>query len=429
MAKLAVLAVLLYSASALVLEEDIHPLREVGPDEFHRLALIEAKPRNLKVQPKTQGQNQEEKKMETEKAKRQAKNKAQREQESVLVDSLKVAQQKEEELIVASHKERSLKVSVGPINNKKEPTKQWPWDALQQKTQEEAEQKAAPTVSFKANKTLACTNGNKEILSIYISQMGGGQSTRSFLNRERCMRAQLDQHCMPYESFAATLVEPCDTGDWTCANKRVLNDHANCLTKSVDWEAMQNYAKESGKTMWDLLGSWCSHVKLLKEVSNRMQLDEKFANDYPAPLVLQDHVILDKEWTEEIAKDWVNNYDGQWDLVQLDAKGKGLKRDLLRDFRGKPVYKPSWKGQYTGFHAVLLNTKSVPTLLEKMQSLNVVPVEWLTKSMNDQPQGLSVLSWDAGISTTATEGTFLLKETWMPNVPACADARKHKTEY
>jgi len=429
MAKLAVLAVLLYSASALVLDEDINAevdkmkddfvleetLQEVSPEAFHA-ALLEGKPRALKEVPKTQSELKEEKKKLAEKEKRQAKMKLQKEQEAVLVDSLKEAQKKEEEEIVA---EANLRVSQA----KTEPKSQWPW-------QLKVETPKAPTMSLlKEGKSLACTDGNKEILSFYVSQMGGGQSTRQFLNRERCMRAQLDQHCMPYESFAATLVEPCDTGDWTCANKRVLNDHAGCLTKSVDWEAVQNYAKESGKTMWDLLGSWCSHVKLLKEVSSRMQLDEKFANEYPALLVLEDHVILDKEWAEEVTKDWVHNYQGQWDMVQLDTQGKGLKRDLVGDFRGKPVYTPSWKGQYSGFHAVLLNTKSVPTLLEKMQSLNVVPVEWLSKSMNDQPQGLKVLSWESGISTTASEGSKLLKETWMPNVPACKDARSRKTEY
>eukprot|EP00746_Dinoflagellata_sp_MGD_P156018 gnl/MRDRNA2_/MRDRNA2_85656_c0_seq1.p1 gnl/MRDRNA2_/MRDRNA2_85656_c0~~gnl/MRDRNA2_/MRDRNA2_85656_c0_seq1.p1 ORF type:complete len:261 (+),score=54.34 gnl/MRDRNA2_/MRDRNA2_85656_c0_seq1:561-1343(+) len=260
--------------------------------------------------------------------------------------------------------------------------------------------------------------------------MSGGVSSRQVLNRERCMRAQLDQHCMPYESFPSTVIEPCDAGNWECANKRVLTDHANCLTKSVDWEAVQNYAKDSGKTTWEILGSWCSKVKLLKEITNRMQLDEKFANDYPAILMLEDHAILDREWAEEVTKDWVQNYDGQWDLVQLDTYGgPGLKRDKVGEFRQKAIFKPSWKGKYDGFHAVMINTKSVPTLLERMQSLNVVPVEWLPKSLNGSPQGMEVLSWEAGISTVSWEGSRTLKEKWMPNVPACESARTRKTQY
>jgi hypothetical protein len=290
--------------------------------------------------------------------------------------------------------------------------------------------KSATFSAIKEGKSLACTDGPKEVLTFYVSQMSGGVSSRQILNRERCMRAQLDQHCMPYESFPATVIEPCDAGDWTCANKRVLNDHANCLTKSVDWEAVQSYAKEYGKTMWEVLGSWCSKVKLLKEISNRMQLDEKFANDFPALLLLEDHAILDREWAEEVTKDWVQNYDGQWDLVQLDTYGgKGLGRDKVGEFRKKAIFKPSWKGKYDGFHAVMINTKSVPTLLERMQSLNVVPVEWLPKSLNASPQGLEVLSWDAGVSTVAWEGSITLKEKWMPNVPACESARTRKTQY
>merc|ERR1719235_2781383 len=151
---------------------------------------------------------------------------------------------------------------------------------------------------IKEGKTLACTENNKEILTFYVSSVAGGGSSRQVLNRERCMRAQLDQHCMPYESFPATTIEPCDAGDWTCANKRVLNDHATCLTKTVDWEAVQNQARDSLKTMWEVLGGWCSHVKLLQEINNRIKLDEQFTADYPAMLVLEDHVLLDQEWTE-----------------------------------------------------------------------------------------------------------------------------------
>jgi hypothetical protein len=406
----------------------------VSPEEFHTLALkqeMEAPPakRNLikkEEHKKTKGERLEEQKHQEEAEHRAELRKKQREEEMVVVDAIKESREKVEELIVKEATEKLAEQKVEAVADSK--NFHLPW---QKKTAAPPANKTTPTMSLiKAGKTLACTDDKKEILSFYISGMEGGVSTRQALNREKCMRAQLDQHCMPYESFPSTIVEPCDKGDWACANKRVLNDHATCLTKSVDWEAVQNYAKESGKTMWDVLGSWCSHVKLLKEVSKRMQLDEKFVSDYPALLVLEDHVILDREWTEEIAKDWVNNYDGKWDMVQLDVLGnKGLKRDKVGEFREKSIFRPSWKGQYNGFHAVLFNTKSVPTLLEKMQSLNVVPVEWLTKSMNDQAGALQVLNWDAGISTVAHEGSVALKQTWMPNVPACEKARTRKNEY
>jgi flagellar motor protein MotB len=431
MTKLAALALLFCSASALT--EDIHPLTEVSPEEFHAMALnqeTQAPPARKLIKKKeekklTQAERQEQKKHEKEAADRAEQRKKQREEEMVVVNDLIAKQAKEEEEIVKEATEKLVEQKEEAVEDSK--TFHFPWT----KKTVAPPKSTTPTFSLiKKGKALACTDGKKEVLSFYISSMAGGVSSRQALNRERCMRAQLDQHCMPYESFPATIVEPCDKGDWTCANKRVLNDHSSCLTKSVDWDAVQNYAKESGKTMWDVLGSWCSHVKLMKQITSRVQLDEKFADDYPAILVLEDHVILDKEWTEEIAKDFVNNYEGQWDMIQMDVLGaKGLKRDKVGEFREKPIYRPSWKGQYNGFHAVLYKTKSVPTILEKVQSLNVVPVEWLTKSMNDMRGGMEVLNWDAGISTTAWEGSRTLKESWMPNAAACEKARTHRMEY
>jgi len=433
MVQVAVLAALLCSAAALHLKEDTQPIREVSPEDFHRQmlkqALVESEgpKKGKKNQPQEEvkdwAQIKEDKKQQAIREKRQAKFKAQREQEMALVSEAANKNKHEEEDLIKEANERvaEAKKTAAEDANKVH----MPWEA-------KVEAPKPPTVSLiKTNKTFACADGNKEVLTLYVSQIAGGASTRTNINREKCMRSQLDQHCMPYESFPATIVEPCDDNDWACANKRVLNDHANCLTKSVDWDSVRNYAKDSGKTMWEVLGSWCSHVNLLKEVSRRILQDEKFVADYPALLMLEDHVILDKEWTEEVAKDWVHNYPGQWDMVQLDTYGggKGLNRDKVGEFRNKRVWRPSWKGQYAGFHAVLVNTKSVPTLLEKMQSLNVVPVEWLTKSMNDASAGLEVLSWEAGISTVSWEGSKALKQTWMPNVPACTEARKFKSQY
>jgi len=427
MVQVVLFAVLLCSAAAV--PEDSQPPREVSPEDMHRLLLKQSlmegpkkKKNQVQEQPKDWGQIKEEKKQEALREKRQAKMKLQREQEQVLVTESAEKQKREEEQLIQEANERVAAAKIAAVEDAKKV--HMPWE-------KQAEVPKAPTVSaIKANKTFACTDGNKEILTFYVSSIAGGASTRQNINREKCMRSQLDQHCMPYESFPATIVEPCDDNDWACANKRVLNDHASCLTKSVDWDSVRNFAKDSGKSMWEVLGAWCSHVNLLKEVSRRMLLDEKFVADYPAVLMLEDHAILDKEWTEEITKDWVHNYPGQWDLVQLDVwGGKGLNRDKVGEFRNKRVWRPSWKGQYAGFHAVLINTKSVPTLLEKMQSLNVVPVEWLTKSMNDVSAGLEVLAWESGISTVAADSSVALKQAWMPKVPACEAARKAKGQY
>merc|ERR1719265_1175242 len=170
----------------------------------------------------------------------------------------------------------------------------------------------------------------------------------------------------------------------------------------------------SDKDMMQVLGEWCSHIKMLKEVQRRVALDETFLKEYPALLMLEDHVFLDKEWTEEVTKDWATNYKKPWDLVQLDTYGGKAHTDKVGEFRGKAIYKPSWKANYGGFHAVLVKSASVNTLLEKMQSLNVVPIEWVAKSMNDDPKGLEILSWEAGISTVEWQASENTKEYFLP---------------
>lgn len=438
------LTLLVCCASAAVVEEEAHPLREVSPEEFHALAMKQETHDNqletpvVKPQAKSKGKKDKAKARNLITKPKENKNKQNKEALTKSEGGTKTWKEMTDEERGAAReerrkqKEREQRQAKFKAEREKEMAL---FDDINMKQlQEEAELQAngAAMSAIKANKTLACTENNKdsEILSFFLSPMAGGVSTKQAANRDKCMRSQLDQHCMPYESFPATSVEPCAEGDWSCANKRVLVDHANCMTKSVDWDAIQYYTKETGKSMWDVLGAWCSHVKLMKEISSRIQLDEKFVTDYPAVLVLQDHVILDKEWAEEVAKDWVKNYPENWDMVQIDPSGaKGPpKKDKVMDFRGKEVYRPSWKGQYSGFQAILMKTRSVPTLLEKMQGLNVMPIDWLTKGMNDMPS-MQIFSWDAGITTTAQKGLKAQKEIWMPNVPACSDARKFREKY
>jgi hypothetical protein len=268
----------------------------------------------------------------------------------------------------------------------------------------------------KANKTYACREKGSQVLAMYLSGLQIAP-TRHNQAKEKCMKSQLAQHCMPYERFDVTYIEPCDADDAACMQRRVINDHPGCLNRNVDWESVKNYALSADKHMMEVLSMWCSHIKVLKEVQRRAVADEQFAKDYPAILMLEDHVLLDKEWTEEVTKDWVTNYHktgNQWDMVLLDTHGGKAHTDKIGEFRGKAIYKPSWKANYGGFHAVLVRTAIVSTLLEKMQSLNVVPIEWLAKSINDDPKGLQILQWESGVSTVDWQSSSATKELFLP---------------
>jgi len=272
---------------------------------------------------------------------------------------------------------------------------------------------AAQGIVAKANKTYACTEKGSQILAMYLSPIKM-MPTKENQAKEKCMRAQMNQHCMPYEKFDATYIEPCSVTDFNCMQRRVVQDHPNCINKHVDWDSIQNYAQASQKGMMQVLGEWCSHIKLLKEIQRRVALDEEFLKAYPAVLMLDDTVMLDKEWTEEVTKDWVNNQKRAWDLVQLDSYGGKSNQDKIGEFRGKAIFRPSWKANYGGFHATLIKTASINQLLEKMQGLNVIPFEWVSKSMNDDPKGLEILTWEGGVSTVAWQASQPTKNFFLP---------------
>jgi len=474
------MASLICSTSALHITEEVEgPIQEVSPEEFHKIALRQrvddtqelakeepapqAKGKNKKGKGKNKNKNKNKDllknktKMPTltpeEKAAKKAawlnsrdqrnadnnqnRHKAEEEQiEKEMAEAAvaKLAELKEAALESAETEEGTAEKDAAKefqlkdlFKDKAKEAKREQAKKEKEKQEKEAQERAekekvekdlAMGQVAKANKTFACRESGSQVLVMYLSEFANLR-TKFNQEKDKCMTAQLNQHCLPYERFDATYVAPCAAGNMQCLQQRVMEDHRDCLNRNVDWEAIKSYAVNAGKDMMQVLGQWCSHVKALKEIQRRVALDEVFVNQYPAVMIMEDHVLLDKEWTEEVTKDWVNSYPGGWDLVQFDPYAGKAHADKIGEFRGKAIYRPSWKANYGGSHALLIKTAAVNTLLEKMQSLNVVPFEWIGKSMNDDPKGLEILSWEAGVSTVKWQATPQLLEYFMPRGNAC----------
>lgn len=406
MSRFAAVIFLICSASA-------EPVRDVSPEEFARLAMqtSESKPKTNLLQtsanPAVLAKN---KKAWTEAEKAEKKKEWLARKETRLADQNLHRHVTEEEQIVEDEKKEQEAKEAALASNSEE-------EAVGKKANLKVEVEETSSAELaKANKTYACREKGSQVLAMYLSGLQIAP-TRHNQAKEKCMKSQLAQHCMPYERFDVTYIEPCDADDAACMQRRVINDHPGCLNRNVDWESVKNYALSADRHMMEVLSMWCSHIKVLKEVQRRVVADEQFAKDYPAILMLEDHVLLDKEWTEEVTKDWVTNYHktgNQWDMVLLDTHGGKAHTDKVGEFRGKSIYKPSWKANYGGFHAVLVRTPVISTLLEKMQTLNVVPIEWLAKSINDDPKGLQILSWEAGVSTVEWQSSATTKDYFLP---------------
>lgn len=403
----------LFSVSALIREEVTGPIREVSPEEFHQLAmrqLSEGKPRNLqqkKVEeppkPKKQGTGAKFLTPEERQAKKQAWLKAKGQRQA---DNQQNRNKHQEELIIEQIQAENKAEEEAEKKAEEEGTKKM---SLKKKQKEEAISENLA----KVNKTYACTEKGKDVLVFYNSGMAIAPTAVNKF-REKCIRAQLNQHCMPYEKFDATYIEPCDSTDYQCFQRRIIEDHPTCLNRNVDWEAIKNYDLGSKQTISETLAGWCSQIKMLKEVQRRVALDDQFLAEYPAVLLIQDHAYLDKEWTEEVTRDWVYNYKGKWDIVQFDPRDGKADTDKITEFRGKKVWRPSWKSVYGGHQAILIKTSSINPILEKMQVMNVLPIEMVLKSMNDDAKGLEILSWESGVTTVPWKASKETKEYFLP---------------
>jgi len=305
-----------------------------------------------------------------------------------LLQRSKAVSQADEQMV---DKKKALLEELKPEKMQKMPEKTWDMKAQGWPFSD----KPDVNLAISNGKSWACQDKGSEILMMYVN-------SNSHSERKTCMESQLNQHCTPYERFPAVEMAHCPEGDWMCMNHRVFNEHSDCITKDVDWEAISTHGSKTTASKWqvamNVMGNWCSHYRLIKEIVTRSKKDPKFAEDYPAFMMLEDDVILDKEWTEEKLKDWVNNPPMDWDIVQIDPFGDLAPEDEVGNFRGKKIYKPSWKGNYYGFHAVMIKTATAEKILKKLDSFNVVPVDWIQKWINDDPQGLHSLAWDAGVT-------------------------------
>merc|ERR1719160_1094931 len=104
--------------------------------------------------------------------------------------------------------------------------------------------------------------------------------------RSRCMKAQLDNHCMPYENWPSVDIEQCSHGvdDWACLQDKLFTTYRDCVTQSIDVDAITTHGSSSSKSKSQVaaavFGNWCSHYKLLQEIVRRSDGDPNFVDDY-----------------------------------------------------------------------------------------------------------------------------------------------------
>merc|ERR1719161_2595251 len=125
--------------------------------------------------------------------------------------------------------------------------------------------------------------------------------------------------------------------------------------------------------------------------------EEKPKKDEKVYIVMEDDSVLRPNFAEKI-QDFIANYTGKWDMLQVDTFGNVDGRDKVGDFGGKPVYHPGMKGDYFGLHCILIKESSMAKINLKMGLMPAVPVDWFPKLLKEVPD-TKVLAWNPDIVT------------------------------
>eukprot|EP00746_Dinoflagellata_sp_MGD_P125583 gnl/MRDRNA2_/MRDRNA2_60354_c0_seq1.p1 gnl/MRDRNA2_/MRDRNA2_60354_c0~~gnl/MRDRNA2_/MRDRNA2_60354_c0_seq1.p1 ORF type:complete len:329 (-),score=94.97 gnl/MRDRNA2_/MRDRNA2_60354_c0_seq1:27-1013(-) len=242
--------------------------------------------------------------------------------------------------------------------------------------------------------------------------------------RSACMTRQLNEQGIENERFSAVVMKECPDFDFTCMNDVVFNHHKDCFKSGADLLHLTQHGS-SGKDAsmknraMAVLANWCSHKRLFQQISTntsskydvqtlgRNFFREKLLNKEPEKtaqaakksekvyIILEDDAILRPQFAEKV-QDFIQNYDGKWDMLQVDTFGGVDGRDKIGDFKGVPVYHPGMKGDYFGLHCMLIKESSMGKINLEMGLMPAVPVDWFPKLLKEVPD-TKVLVWNPDI--------------------------------
>jgi hypothetical protein len=242
--------------------------------------------------------------------------------------------------------------------------------------------------------------------------------------RAECMTRQLNEQGIENERYKAVVMKECPDFDFTCMNDVVFNHHKDCFKSGADLIHLTQHgssAKDASmkNRAMAVLANWCSHKRLFNEISKNtsstydvsalgksffrekiLKEDDKAAQAAKSDkvyIVLEDDAILRPEFAEKI-QDFIQNYDGKWDMLQVDTFGGVDGRDKVGEFKGVPVYHPGIKGDYFGLHCMLIKESSMAKINLEMSLMPAVPVDWFPKLLKEVPD-TKVLVWNPDIVT------------------------------
>merc|ERR1719375_2476025 len=182
--------------------------------------------------------------------------------------------------------------------------------------------------------------------------------------------------------------------------------YGDCVSGGIDYEGTGTHGSQKTNE-WHIrnavIANYCGHKRLLKQQEKNHSAAEYI-------VVLEDDVIIDRQWFKLVIEDFIRNYDKKhknWTMVQLDPFGYKSSEDFVAHFRGKPVWKPQFKApcsQYWGFQAVIFRKSALHKVNNYLEKEAAMPIDWLQYKVDNalafssliarNPESLANENWD-----------------------------------
>lgn len=244
--------------------------------------------------------------------------------------------------------------------------------------------------------------------------------------RAECISHQLSDNRIRSDRFAAATLPACPDWDFKCFKDAVFASNRDCFKGGAEFLSLLSHASKGNASTWEvasgILANWCSHKRLFQQLAdnsslsygvknfgwavgknmksmlqlgNKKSQEEKPKESEMVYIIMEDDAILKPGFGDAI-EDFVQNFHGDWDLVQVDTFGSVQGFDKIDEYKQKPVYRPSPVAEYFGLHCILVKESSVAKMNFAMEHMPAVPVDWFPKLLKLVPDMVSI-AWNPDI--------------------------------
>jgi len=240
----------------------------------------------------------------------------------------------------------------------------------------------------------ATAPGNRGLFDTWYVNVRGATA------RDQCMRKQLEKAQVTPNRYNADVFAMCNNTHTfaDCLKRQGLGD---CVKGGIDWQSIR--ARADGMASLDtashIISNWCSHKRLFSQLAE--------SNSAPFAMVLEDDAVLNSATFKMKVESFLLDYAAtEWDMVVIDPLY--VQFDIVHEFKitgamcnafkvgshhGRDVWqiprtnRPAQRCMvqhcnFCGNQALLVRTSALKQVVARMESMRVLPLDWLPRYLN-----------------------------------------------